>query len=178
MYLAHKRHHRHSREHPSRKLVLVAPRPKAGRVSVESGRARTRGDIPVGERPRLLLDGLEAAAVQGVLDRFDAACIFPVEEAVPCPFEGTGDRVDWNVVDGLRHDERVDYDQEYRDLGWVGGSVFCSCSSLVSTQHSQSPSEDSRLENPSAGPAAVWSGTSARRSWPLAGMWQPREARA
>lgn len=103
--------------------MLVAPRTKTGRLSVERGRARAGGNGLAGERPRLLLDGLEAAAVQGILDPFDGSCIFVVVEVVPGPFERTGDRADWNVVDGLRHDEGVDYDQEYRDLVREGQSI-------------------------------------------------------
>lgn len=71
--------------------MFAAPRAKAGRVSVERSRARTGGNGLAGKRPRLLLDGLEAAAAQGVLDRFDASCIFFVVELVPGSFEGTGD---------------------------------------------------------------------------------------
>lgn len=123
-YLAHECHYRYSREHSSGKLVFLAPWIKARRVSVKHSSARVGGGIFARERPSLLFYGLEAATIQGVLDGLDAFCIFVVVVAVPGPLEGTRDRVDWDVVDGLRHDECVDYYQEYGNL--VFGSVHFS----------------------------------------------------
>lgn len=53
------------------------------------------------------------------MDRLDAIYIFVVVVAVPGPLEGTRDRVDRDVIDGLRHDECVDYYQEYGNLARV-----------------------------------------------------------